>query len=328
MKADFELIKRLTSGAAVIKENNGFYEFFRMTDQQGEILKNINDFYMKSTASSGIRMDFITDAGAVEFSGRFAAGTSRKYAFFDIYVNGVLLAHPGSADHFQNPDFTVTLQLDGKANRVTIYFPCLAKTELKSFELINAAKVEPVRKNRKILCYGDSITQGYDAEYPSFAYANMLADALDAEIFNKAIGAEVFNPPFADAPDEFTPDIISIAYGTNDWSKQVTAENIEKNATDFVKNLRKHYPDAPIIAILPIWRKDMNESRNAGQLSDAVAVLKKVYAKFDKITVVEGMPLVPHLPEFYADGYLHPNDTGFLLYGNNLVKNLDLTKFC
>ena len=29
MKADFELIKRLTSGAAVIKENNGFYEFFR-----------------------------------------------------------------------------------------------------------------------------------------------------------------------------------------------------------------------------------------------------------------------------------------------------------
>ena len=327
MKADFELIKQLTSGAAVIKENNGFYEFFRMTDQQGEILKDINDFYMKSTATSGIKMDFITDAEALEFSGRFAEGSSRKFAYFDIYVNGVLVAHPGTADHLQNPDFTVSLPLNGKDNRVTIYFPCIAKAAIKSFELINATWFKPIRKHRKIICYGDSITQGYDAEYPSFAYANILADALDAEIFNKAIGAEVFNPPFADAPDEYTPDIISIAYGTNDWSKQVTAENIEKNATDFVKNLRKHYPDTPIIAILPIWRKDMNESRNAGQLCNAITVLKKVYAKFDKITVVEGMPLVPHLPEFYADGYLHPNDTGFLLYGNNLLKNLDLSKF-
>ena len=328
MKANFELIKEITSGAAVIRENNGFYEFFRMTDQQGDILKNINDFYMKSTATSGIKMDFITDAEALEFSGRFSEGSTRKFAYFDIYVNGVLVAHPGTADHLQNPDFAVSLPLNGKDNRVTIYFPCIANAAIKSFELINAAKIEPVKKNRKILCYGDSITQGYDAQYPSFAYANILADALDAEIFNKAIGAEVFNPPFADAPDEFMPDIISIAYGTNDWSKQVSAENIEKNATDFVTNLRKHYPDAPIIAILPIWRKDMEESRLSGQLRDAITVLKKVYVQFDNITVVEGMPLVPHLPEFYADGYLHPNDTGFLLYGNNLVKNLDLTKFC
>ena len=327
MKANFELIKELTSGAAVIKENDGFCEFFRMTDQQGEILKKFSDFHMKSTASSGIKMDFITDAEAVEFSGRFSEGSSRKYAYFDIYVNGVLVAHPGTADHLQNPEFTVSLPLSGTDNRVTIYFPCLAKTELKSFELINGSSYKPVKKNRKIFCYGDSITQGYDAQYPSFAYANMLADALDAEIFNKAIGAEIFNPQFADAPDGFTPDIISIAYGTNDWSKQVSAENIEKNATDFVTNLRKHYPDAPIIAILPIWRKDMEESRLSGQLRDAITVLKKVYAQFDNIIVVEGMPLVPHLPEFYADGYLHPNDTGFLLYGSNLLKNLDLETF-
>ena len=282
---------------------------------------------MKSTATSGIKMDFTTDARAIEFTGRFSEGSSRKYAFFDIYVNGVLTAHPGTGDYPQNPDFSIRLPLDGKTNRVTIYFPCLARTVLKSFELIGASSVDAVKKNRKLLCYGDSITQGYDAEYPSFAYANTFADALDAEIFNKAIGAEVFNPQFADAPDGFTPDIISIAYGTNDWSKHISAENIEKNATAFVTNLRKHYPDTPIIAILPIWRKDNNELRTAGKFSDMLEILKKVYAGFSNITVIDGLRLTPHLPEFMKDGYLHPNDIGFQLMAKNLLLDPALQKY-
>ena len=71
---------------------------------------------------------------------------------------------------------------------------------------------------------------------------------------------------------------------------------------------------------MPIWRKDMEDTHASGKLTDAIELLKAVYKQFDNVTVIEGMPLVPHLPEFYADAYLHPNDTGFLLYGNNLLK--------
>ena len=320
MKADFELIKNLTCGAVEIIDNNGIYEFHRMTALQRDILKNRQDFGKKATATSGIRFAFATDAKEIRLAGVFSAASSRKYAFFDITVNGVLVQHSGNEDYYETPEFDFTIPLDGKFNDVEIYFPCLARAALEILEFSDNCRIEARRKTRKMLCYGDSITQGYDADYPMFAYANMIADGFDAEIFNKAIGAEIFNPDFAVAPDEFTPDLITIAYGTNDWKKEVSAENITRNATEFVRNLNKNYPGTPIYAILPIWRKDMEDIHASGKLADAIELLKAVYKQFANVTVIEGMPLVPHLPEFYADGYLHPNDCGFLLYGNNLLK--------
>ena len=71
----------------------------------------------------------------------------------------------------------------------------------------------------------------------------------------------------------------------------------------------------------------MEDIHPAGNLNSATAVLKEVYAGFDNVEVVEGMTLVPHLPEFFADGYLHPNDSGFLLYGHNLLNQAAFDKF-
>ncbi|HYV01992.1 MAG TPA: lysophospholipase, partial [Actinomycetota bacterium] len=34
--------------------------------------------------------------------------------------------------------------------------------------------------------------------------------------------------------------------------------------------------------------------------------------------LIEGLDLVPHSPDFFADG-LHPNDEGFFLYARNLA---------
>lgn len=320
MKADFELIRKLTCGAVEIIDNDGICEFHRMTALQREILKDNQVFGTRATATSGIRLSFATDAKVIRLSGRFSAASTRKFTFFDVKINGILVQHPGTDNYPETPDFDFSIKLDGEFNKVEIYFPCLAKTVLSALEFSDNCRIEALKRSRKMLAYGDSITQGYNAKYPSFAYANMVADQLDAEIFNKAIGAEIFNPPFADAPDDFKPDLITVAYGTNDWKKEVSAENITKNATAFLINLNKHYPGTPIYAILPIWRKDMEDTHASGKLSDAIELLKAVYKQFDNVTVIEGMPLVPHLPEFYADAYLHPNDTGFLLYGNNLLK--------
>ena len=324
MKADLNLIKTLTFGAHEIIEVNGMYEFNRMTPEQIAILQKTQDFAKKATASSGIQMDFTTDAEAVRFSGFFAPATTRKYAFFDIFVNGCMVQHSGVEDIFETADFEVMIPLKGNSNRVTIYFPGLTKTTLKTVEFVNASTVTPAKKSKKMICYGDSITQGYDAVYPSFAYTNLLAAELDAEIFNKAIGAEIFNPAFAACKDDIKPDLITIAYGTNDWRKGATCESLEKNATEFVQNVIKNYPGTPIIALLPIWRKDMEDIHPTGQLTDAIAILRKVYESFDNVKIIDGMPLVPHLPEFFADGYLHPNDSGFLLYGKNLINAIAL----
>ena len=37
---------------------------------------------------------------------------------------------------------------------------------------------------------------------------------------------------------------------------------------------------------------------------------------------VDGLSLVPPIPEFFADTNLHPNDLGFSLYAENLCRQL------
>ena len=39
--------------------------------------------------------------------------------------------------------------------------------------------------------------------------------------------------------------------------------------------------------------------------------------------VVDGMTLGPHITEFFRDAHLHPNDLGFGLYAENLIKALN-----
>ena len=38
--------------------------------------------------------------------------------------------------------------------------------------------------------------------------------------------------------------------------------------------------------------------------------------------VIPGLPLVPPIPEFYADARVHPNDLGFTFYARNLIREL------
>ena len=54
----------------------------------------------------------------------------------------------------------------------------------------------------------------------------------DAEEYNKAIGGDVFFPSLAATREDFEPDYITVAYGTNDWSK-CPREALEENCKNF-----------------------------------------------------------------------------------------------
>jgi lysophospholipase L1-like esterase len=168
---------------------------------------------------------------------------------------------------------------------------------------------------------GDSITQGYDAVFSSQCYANKMAHMLDAEIVNQAIGGEIFRPAILDEQLPFAPDLITVAFGTNDWSGQ-TAENFEKNADGFYTKLANLYPNTPVFAILPIWRADWEKVTKAKPFHESRAILKALAEKHPNFHVIDGMALTPHLPAFFSDLYLHPNDLGFEIYAEELVRRM------
>ena len=272
MKLNFEQMREITLGALKVEINEaGEYCFYRFTEHQMEdVYIEIPDFYKKSKAAAGIRLDFMTDSENLSFRYSIKSGSSRKFYFFDCFVDGVLISHEGEMEMVEKAgEITVALGTDKRERRVTLWLPGLSIVRLSDVTLDDGASLRRAATARKILVLGDSITQGYDAVYPSQSYANKLAWALDAEIVNQAIGGEIFRPAILDENLPFTPDLITVAFGTNDWSGQ-TAENFEKNADGFYTKLATLYPNTPVFAILPIWRADWekvtrSEERRVGK---------------------------------------------------------------
>jgi len=322
MKLDFDRIAQFIQGAEAIVHKDDCIVPHRFTAAEMHAFDGNADFRRKSYAASCVRMAFSTDATGFTMAYHVVKGSSRTFYYFDVYVNGVMVQHSGHESFVECPDNELHVTLDGKPNTVVIYFPCLSEIDIKSFDIEGGHVIAPAVRIRTLFCYGDSITQGYDARYPSLAYANQLGDALYAEVFNKAIGGDVFNPALVTATGPHKPDIITVAYGTNDWSHKNTKETFFAQMNGFYTNLYNLYPDVPVFAILPIWRRDHDRVTDIGTFDELRGYLTEAVKPYANFRLLDGYQYVPHLEEAFSDKYLHPNDFGFEFYAKNLIAEI------
>ncbi len=315
-------ICRIAQGAVRIRENGSLVELLRFTEAQEDLYRNTSrDFYEKTFATAGIRLSFVTDSGYVRLRYRLSRGSSRYYGWFDVYENGILVNHFGStfADSVEGDGLTT---LSSGEKRVDIYFPWSAAAQIRELELSDGAMFRPVPRKRKMIAYGDSITHGYDAQYPSLSYQNQVADILGAECVNKGIGAEKFFPPLPDGAADPNAEMITVAYGTNDWDGR-SREEFTENCRKFYENLVMAHPNARIFAITPIWRGDTHRhTLFAGSLRESAELITEICEAFPTVKVIRGDTLTPHYEGFYSPDVVHPNDLGFHFYGQNLGRAL------
>ena len=333
MKLNIEQIKKITQGAVRIEDEQDGVHFYRFTKAQEELYRNVSsDFFGKTHATAGVRMEFLTDSKTLEIKTNISSGASRQYFSFDVFVNGDLngyLANYNEEDltedyisaEYEHGKFSKTFSLGAGEKKVSIYFPWSATAVIEELIVDNGAFVEPAEEKKKLLVYGDSITQGYDALRPSHRYAARIADAFNMEEVNKAIGGEVHRAALAEEKDDFIPDHIMIAYGTNDWSKCPKAD-VKANCEGFYKAMREHYPDTPILTIAPIWRKDEDSYREFGKFHEMEELIRETVKPYKNITVISGYDFVPKEEKYFSDRRLHPNDAGFEYYFHNLYKAL------
>jgi len=196
---------------------------------------------------------------------------------------------------------------------VCVYIPNLAQLRIRNLILPTDAEACPRKRN--YLALGDSITQGYDALHPNQSYANLLADALDAHVLNQAIGGDVFCPENLDPALPFQPDLITVAYGTNDWGTCALREDTVRAYLDKLTGL---YPGVPVFLLLPIWRSVEEEVREGISLQQGRELIARCAEKHDSIRVIDCSRFVPHLAQYFYDEVLHPNDMGFLYYAGAL----------
>jgi len=330
MILNYEQIKSVTFGAAQVKEIDGKMRFYRFNDEELAYYRGTR-FEEKSNASSGISLEFVTDATDIRITAKAHAGSSRTYFAIDVLVNGELVnsirnfppevmtgAYTGK--QFEKKECDEVVSLGEGEKKVAVILPWSATPEISLVELVNATFFTPVIKSKKMIVYGDSITQGYDATTPSKSYASQLVRALDADARNKAIGGEVFCPELSKIKNDIEPDYITVAYGTNDWSRIPRAQ-IKENAKQFYLNLRTNYPNAKIFAITPIWRKDYTREDRYDFMAISEIINNSV-KDIPGVVVIEGFDIVPHSEEYFADLRLHPNDAGFAYYAKNLIAEI------
>ena len=322
MKLDLDHLAQFIQGAEAIVRKDDCIVPHRFTAAEMHAFDGNADFRRKSYAASCVRLAFSTDATGFTLAYHVVKGSSRTFYYFDVYVNDVMVQHSGHESYVECPDNELHVTLDGKPNTVVVYFPCLSEIDIKSFDLEGGHVIAPAIRLRTLFCYGDSITQGYDARHPSLAYANQLADAIGAVVFNKAIGGDVFNPALVTATGPHKPDIITVAYGTNDWSHKNTKETFFAQMNGFYANLHNLYPDVPVFAILPIWRRDHDRVTDIGTFDELRGYLTEAVKPYANFHLLDGYQYVPHLEEAFSDKYLHPNDFGFEFYAKNLIAEI------
>ena len=319
MKLSFEQLCSIACGTDRLEQVEGGVQFFRMTAAQKQYYLSYNNIEKanKTDSTACVRLAFYTNSESVKFSTKFTEGSSRAYAYFDIYENGAMIAHGG---HEKENEAQIEAKLLSGESLVEIYFPWSKGVIMTSFELDDGATIKPYNRSKKLVAYGDSITHGYDAIYPSLSYINRLGNLLDADVHNRAIGGDVFSPELAKRDNIENADFVTIAYGTNDWS-MCTLEKFEANARGFFKVIAERFSNARVIVIAPIWRGD-SERETAMQrpISDVYKLFCEYTKDYPNFTVVDGWNLIPHLSAFFHDQILHPNDQGFSLYAENLYK--------
>lgn len=306
-------------------DEDGFLHLFRFTKEQRQayIDDKSRDWVAKSRSSASATLELITDSDYIALRYALLPGSSQKYGSIDLYVDGALYESRFMDDLVA---IQAGFQLPAGEHRVTVYFPWTTETILKAVHLSDGASVIPVEKSCRMMCFGDSITQGYVAKYTSLSYVNQVARALDAEVINQGIGGYIFNEAVIDESIcFFRPDIITVAYGTNDYSRNETMEAYMVKPSRYIEKLAKLFPDVPIVGILPIYRNDHNnvvrELYRDYKLADARKFLKEQYLALPNGYVIEETG-IPHLSMAFVPDLLHPNDMGFTLMAQGIIPQL------
>jgi len=325
----FTNVRSITQGAArVTLEADGIH-FYRFTEEQHASVDERCTIAVQD-ATAGVRLHFKTDSENLTLKVRTSEGVASdhnktKQFSHDIYVNGELkyeLKDEGNEWSELYGDYVGTYELGEGTKEVCIYFPWSVCSVLTGFSLDEGSSLEPVTKDKTVVFYGDSITNGRDVSNPSMHYTAKLAEALNATWINKGVSGDVFRPAFAEMKDDVEPDYIVVAYGTNHF-KSGKVDDVTTKIQSFYDNLVKTYPNAMIFAVTPIWRSNADTAQTEFQnLWEISAIIEDAAEQYDNVIAIDGTDFVPHDTAYYSDD-LHPNDAGFEQYSSSIIEAIN-----
>ncbi|MDA0746043.1 MAG: SGNH/GDSL hydrolase family protein [bacterium] len=306
----------------VVREEEGV-RLLRMTREQLAYYDQNEGWAVRARCNAGVVLTLRTDSAFLDVEMDILPG-ARKYLGLDVEIDGVI----SQAVRLTEVEGTYRQRLFEASERhmreVRVYFAPNVEVRLRRVELEDGASVEVVEQPAsRLLCLGDSITQGMDALSPCSTYPVQLSRLLGAELLNQGVGGHVFDVDSLDPELGFEPDLVTVAYGTNDWGRGIGPSGVQRAARAYLQKLREMFPveRTRIVVLSPIWRVVGHEEKGGVGLPEFGRMILETAKEIDGVETVDGLALVPNQPWYLQDG-THPNDLGFLHYGLNLYRLL------
>lgn len=321
MVLSYEDIKMITFGAVESLVDEAGIQFYRMPIKHIRLIqKNNEDYGVRALSTAGIAVDFYTDSNFFAFSyDDVQRASSRNWYYFSLYVDGKEWANIGEekAELFCGSYCT---DLPKGRKRITLFFPNLFRARLNKIELSDNAIFEPVKKERKVLFIGDSITQGADAKCAANSYVNRFAYKTNSEVINTGVGGARFEEYWIDSSFSYNPDIVIVALGTNAW-RWNTKDYFQQTCDKLLKEVSALYFDKPIFLILPIRREESYSEIFQGTILEGSELLAQTAKQYPQIRIINLWEDIPHDKKYYSDS-VHPNDKGMEYFFNGFFNAL------
>ncbi len=293
----------------------------RFTQRQIDAFSEREGWLIRCRCHAGSAIAMRTDTQRLHLKAQVYAG-ARQYLGIDVEVDGMVLGGlRRETQTEQLDDLLLDLtHLPRRPRQVRIWLPHSLPLGLTELLVDDDASVEPLPPaGCRLLTLGDSITQGMNAVSTFCTYPVQLARLLNAELLNQGVGGHVFAPHTLDPDLAFAPDIVTIAYGTNDWSSGITPAVLAEKVLGYLQRLRTIWPAAHLVLMSPIYRVAGEEQRACGTLRDVSRIIGQAAADVKGVTFIDGFSLLPHQPWYMPDG-THPNEAGFLHYALNIYR--------
>ena len=336
------------------EDEDGYLSFLRFTDLQLQVYEPNPLYRLMSLCSSGVYLTLDTDAEEFTLECRTSEINARdliqikgEMSFGQVlHLLGDTLKKVNQAgsrleiiqhfDLYVNDCYTCAVRLNSGLLKfplnnpehrwinVKIWLPLYKPVYLGCLSICGDWHWRPAEVRRPVLyAFGDSITQGFITGRPSFCYVAQLAELLGMDALNQGIGGALFDPHILDDLDHLPlPNLVTVAYGTNDWRNSSGIMTIQENTALFFARLNQLYSRLPIYVLTPIWRDDMDQPQAAGTFSEVTRLIRKTTEVYPDVRLIDGLSVSPHNPAFYADGYLHPNIYGFSYLAARLYREI------
>ncbi len=284
---------------------------------------------------SGARLRFRSNTGSLSIRLEYPQppGMRNMHAFgqsgVDLYVDGVYHG-TATADAEAKPGKVYTHSFfSGRPRQereITLYLPLYLGVKVLAIGLDPDAGLQrprPFAREKPVVFYGTSITQGGCASRSGMSYQAILGRMLNLDYVNLGFsGNGRGEPEMARAVAEIEASCFVMDFAQNN----PTLESLQEVYDPFLSAVRSRHPDTPILLITPIyaareaWGPDERLEGMRAHIRQVGA--RRIAAGDARLQIVEGTDLLgPADGGGLVDG-VHPNDLGFQRMAERLAARL------